>query len=69
VKKKMVNSNIKHKAVKATLDKGYASEWNDHHVIASGDSFPVTPEEGWLFYRTDIHELYCYDGTTWRALW
>lgn len=64
-----VDSKIVHKAVKAPLDKGYSSEWNDSHNIPSGTSFPPNPTEGNLFYREDLHKLYCFDGTTWRALW
>lgn len=60
---------IRHKAVKVTLDKGYASEWNDKHAIDSGDEFPADPEESELFYRTDTHILYCWNATEWKALY
>ena len=64
-----VDSKIVHKAVKATLDKGYASEWNDSHNIPSGTAFPTGPVEGQFFYREDEHILYVYNGTTWKALY
>ena len=59
---------IKHRAVKATLDVGTATEWNDTHEIDSDTGFPTPEEEGELFYRSDLHVLYCWDGTIWQAL-
>jgi len=44
------------------------SDWNDAHVIASGTSFPESPAEKDLFYRTDTHRFYVYDGTAWNEL-
>ena len=35
------------------------------HDLDSGTSFPVTPTEKDLFYRTDLSKLYFYDGTGW----
>jgi hypothetical protein len=64
-----VDSKIIHKTTKASLDKGYASEWNDSHNIPSGTAFPGDPVEGQFFYRSDEHILYCYNGTTWKAFW
>ena len=31
----------------------------------SGTSFPTSPVEKQLFYRTDLHKLYIYNGTGW----
>jgi hypothetical protein len=31
----------------------------------SGTSFPASPVEKQLFYRTDLHKLYIYNGTGW----
>lgn len=59
---------IIHRAVKAALSTGLASEWNDTHDIEEGTSFPVTPVEKELFYRIDLHIMYCWDGTIWQAL-
>ena len=72
---------IKHKAVKASRDKGLASEWNDDHeidgdvnfeqheaqnmIIHTGTSFPAGPVEGQMFYRTDLHEMYYWNATGW----
>jgi hypothetical protein len=36
-----------------------------HHALSSGTSFPASPVEKQLFYRTDLHKLYYYNGTTW----
>jgi hypothetical protein len=74
---------IKHKAVKQSGERGYATEWNDDHVIDgdvdfgkfkiknivvdSGTIFPSGPVTGQLFYRTDLGMLYFFDGTTWRT--
>jgi len=74
---------IKHKAVKQSGERGYATEWNDDHIIDgdvdfgkfkiknivvdSGTVFPAGPVTGQLFYRTDLGMLYFYDGTTWRT--
>jgi len=59
---------IKHRAVKETLEVGTHEEWNDSHEIDSGTEFPTPEEEGELFYRTDTHILYCWNGTDWQAL-
>ncbi|KKL78731.1 hypothetical protein LCGC14_2021940 [marine sediment metagenome] len=37
-------------------------------VVGSGTSFPGTPANGQLFFRTDTGKLYIYDGTDWRQL-
>jgi hypothetical protein len=74
---------IKHKAVKQSGERGYASEWNDDHIIDgdvdfgkfriknivvdSGTVFPAGPVTGQLFYRADLGMLYFFDGTTWRT--
>jgi len=68
--------------VKASRDKGLASEWNDDHeidgdvdfeqheaqnmVIHTGMSFPAGPVEGQHFYRTDEHKEYFWNGAAWE---
>lgn len=39
------------------------------HSIASGTAFPTDPApvEMDLFYRTDQHKLYIYNGTDWKT--
>jgi hypothetical protein len=75
---------IKHKAVKQSGERGYATEWNDDHVIDgdvdfkkykiinlvvdSGNIFPTGPTAGQLFYRDDLGMLYVFDGTDWRTV-
>ena len=75
---------IVHKAVKSTMEKGYASEWNDDHevtgnipfnqfqgvefVVENGTGFPAGPVEGQLFYRSDQHTFYHWNGTIWVAV-
>ena len=58
---------IRHKDVggELTYDEFHAE---DAHEIASGTSFPASPSEGDLFYRTDEHNWYQYDGTEWIGL-
>jgi len=34
-------------------------------ALNSGTSFPPNPDEGDVFYRTDLNEFYVYDGTDW----
>jgi len=45
-------------------------DWNAAHVIASGTSFPTdpAPAEKDLFYRTDEHKFYIYNGSAWVEL-
>jgi len=59
---------IRHKTVKSSGDKLYASEWNEPHVIESGASFPSSPSEGDLFYRSDEHRIYYYNGSEWKPV-
>ena len=59
---------IRHKTVKSSGDKLYASEWNEPHVIESGASFPSNPSEGDLFYRSDEHRIYYYNGSEWKPV-
>jgi len=75
---------IKHLATKISGDKGLASEWNDDHiidgnvdfnkkqanklVIDGGTSFPASPVEGQLFYRSDLKKCYQYNDTAWSLL-
>jgi len=35
------------------------------HYLSSGTSFPASPSEGDLFYRTDLHKWYLYNGSGW----
>lgn len=73
---------IKHADVKASGDKGLASEWNKDHVIDGDVDFnkfqllqavienrtdwPAGPVEGQIIYRTDLNQLYIYDGASWE---
>jgi len=74
---------IKHSVTKTSEEKGYASEWNDNHII-DGDidlgqyeflnqvienrtDFPAGPVAGQIIYRTDLTEMYIYDGAVWVA--
>jgi hypothetical protein len=36
-------------------------------VLEQGTSFPATPVSGQVFYRTDLVQLYIYNGTTWNT--
>ena len=72
---------IKHEDVKASGEKGRASEWNKDHtidgnvdfrfyaaenmLIHGGVAFPVGPGTGQIFYRTDEQTAYIYNGTDW----
>lgn len=72
---------IKHRATKQKGEKGFASEWNDDHVIDGDvdlnnkqiknvviDNKETTPTEaieGKLFYNTTTKRLLYYDGTGW----
>ena len=59
-----MGKGIKHKDVggELTYDEFHAE---DAHELASGTSFPASPSEGDLFYRTDEHNWYQYNGTEW----
>ncbi|MFA5084071.1 MAG: hypothetical protein WC475_01635 [Candidatus Paceibacterota bacterium] len=72
---------IRHKAVKASRDTGYASEWNDDHEITddvdflqneaqnmvthSGIAFPAGPVVGQRFFRTDLAREFYWSGAAW----
>lgn len=72
---------IKHYDVKATGEKGLASEWNKNHVvdddvdmvqnqllnnvIENRTDFPAGPVKGQHIYRTDLNKFYIWDGTAW----
>lgn len=72
---------IKHEDVKASGDKGLASEWNKNHVvdddidmvqkqllnnvIENRTDFPAGPVEGQAIYRTDENKFYIWNGATW----
>ena len=45
------------------------AEGNVHyHVVHKGTTFPTvpTPQEGQLFYRTDLDTIYAFDGSNWQ---
>lgn len=43
--------------------------WTGGHVVASGAgvSFPLTPDEGDQFYRTDLDRAFRYNGAKWLS--
>ena len=45
-------------------------EWesDEGHSFSSGAEFPGAPSEMDIFYRTDEHKLYLYDGTAWAEV-
>jgi hypothetical protein len=60
----MANSGINHVVTSVPVPRSqYESE--EHHALVSGTSFPASPVEKQLFYRTDLHQLYIYNGTSW----
>jgi hypothetical protein len=60
----MANSGINHVVTSVPVPRSqYESE--EHHALVSGTSFPASPVEKQLFYRTDEHKLYIYNGTSW----
>ena len=60
-------SGIDHKDVGQEITK---NEWlsADLHEVSEGSSFPGSPTEKDLFYRTDLHKIHIYNGTTWVDL-
>ena len=36
-------------------------------TVASGTSFPMSPSQGELFFRSDLGKLHIFDGVTWQA--
>jgi len=61
-----MSSGIEHRDVGNELSK---TEWlSGAHYFASGIAFPSSPNEGDVFYRTDEHILYIYNGTDWKPL-
>ena len=61
----MAKSGINHVVTSVPVPRSqYESE--EHHALVSGTSFPAAPVEKQLFYRTDLHLLYIYNGTGWR---
>lgn len=72
---------IKHADTKTPGAKGLSSEWNKDHVIDGNvdfdqnqplsmaienrTDFPAGPVEGQIIHRTDLHNLYVWDGTNW----
>jgi len=63
----MANSGIKHIDVGTELTK---VEFEDEasHELVNGTSFPGSPVEKQLFYRTDEHKWYIHNGTAWVSL-
>ncbi len=55
----MAKSGIKHTHIGV---EGTQEEWVDEstHTINRGTSFPASPDERQLFYRTDLQALYIY---------
>ena len=39
----------------------------DNGAMKQGTSFPGSPNEGDFFYRTDLDNVYVYDGSSWDA--
>jgi len=35
------------------------------HDLSNGTSFPVAPSERDLYYRSDLHRCYIYNGSDW----
>lgn len=57
---------IEHRDVGNQITK---TEWLEGaHYFMSGTSFPASPSEGDVFYKTDEHVLYIFDGTSWKPL-
>ena len=58
---------IKHASVGTILSQ---AEWeaDASHALDSGTGFPGSPTEGDLFYRTDEHLWYIYDGSAWTIV-
>ena len=66
-------AGIKHAFVSAKEDGAdetlvRPSDWNAAHNLDAGASFPGSPAEGDLFYRTDLNKLYAYNGSAWVDL-
>lgn len=62
-----MTKGIKHKDVGEDLSRT-EFEADDSHELESGTSFPGSPVEKDRFYRTDLHQWYIYNGTTWKIL-
>jgi len=61
-----MGSGIEHRDVGNELSK---DEWlHGAHYFASGIAFPESPSEGDVFYKTDEHILYIYNGSAWKPL-
>jgi hypothetical protein len=61
-----MGSGISHNDTGASLTRSQYVAGTSHE-IASGTSFPTSPNEKELFYRLDLHQLYIYNGTDWDA--
>ena len=75
---------IKHSVVKASGDKGLASEWNANHVIDGDVDFnkfealkfvfnslaspPADPIVGQIYFNTSINQLEIWSGIEWEPL-
>jgi len=60
-------AGIKHIAVGDQLSRAEWEAANSHETV-SGVSFPATPVEKDLFYRTDTHKWYQHNGSDWICL-
>lgn len=74
---------IKHKSIVTHGQKGLATEWNDdheidgdvecehhqhvEHVIENRTNWPAGPVEGQIIYRTDLNQMYTWDGAAWQV--
>lgn len=62
-----MSKGFKHKDIGDWLTK---EKWiaADGHELSSGDYFPVSPSEGDIFYKSNDHKCYIYNGSEWREL-
>lgn len=75
---------IKHSVPKVSGDRGFATEWNADHVIDGNVDFahrqplnlrienrtdwPAGPYTGQIIYRSDLNQLYVWNGSAWVLL-
>ncbi len=59
---------IRHKAVKATLDRGYASEWNDDHHVDFTDELLEVDNFVFMPFATRWSNAQCSTGTAVQAM-
>lgn len=63
----MANSGIQHVVTTVPIART-TFEDEEFHSLVHGTSFPASPVEKQLFYRSDLHALYIYNGTSWVSL-